>query len=235
VALEVTVTAPGRRPPEDPLEFVSYADFGEQFFRYAVTRDRVLGAVNLLAGRPIDLGPTGVGPGRVVRLRARGRIDAATSVPVPGSEVGHRVTLPVRLAFEIDLGVETHRFEARLVVPLVLTARAAHGLKVFLEVTPPEADEIGIDLQARGLRASVLQRVAGLEGEVRRFVARYVARELDQPYVRAARLVDVAGAIDTAWERLGPHAPSPTAAHITEDFQDAVQARLDESAGGRSR
>ena len=42
--------------------------------------------------------------------------------------------------------------------------------------------------KAKGLRASVLQRVAGVEGELRRFVARYVARELDKPHVREARI-----------------------------------------------
>ena len=49
------------------------------------------------------------------------------------------------------------------------------------------------------MRAAVLQRIAGVDREIRRFVARFVARELDKPHVRAARDIDVAGRIERAW------------------------------------
>src|SRR5215210_7969889 len=169
------------------MEFVSYAEFGEQFFRCAVTEERVLGAVDLLAGQPIAFGPIGVGPGRLVKVTARGDIGACAMEPVQRDEVSFRMVLPVALSFEVDLGIEVHQFTATLTVPLVLTARAGKRLQVFLDVTPPEAQEIGIELRANGLRASVLQRVAGVETEVRRFVAKYVAREIEKPYVTAAR------------------------------------------------
>ena len=61
-----------------------------------------------------------------------------------------------------------------------------------------------VELEAKGLRASVLQRVVGIEGELRRFVARYVRRELDKPHVRDARTIDVSRAIDQAWASLSP-------------------------------
>lgn len=211
----------------DDIEFVSYREFGEQFFTHVVTEERVLGAVNMLAGQPIDVGPLGVGPGRLVKLTARGGIGDAASEPVPSSDVvTFRMTLPVHLAFEIDLGVETHRFTAQLSVPLVLSARAVSGLKVYIDVTPPRSRDVGIRLRADGLRASVLQRVAGVEGEVRRFVARYVDRELGKPYVRAARLIDVAGQVDRAWEKVAPHSPSPTADHIGGDLRQAIRDEI---------
>lgn len=206
-----------------PFTFVSYRDFGDEFFRRAVTADRILGAVNVLAGQPMELGPIGVGPGRLVKVTAHGDIGAAESEPVDGPDISFRVILPVSLSFEVDLGLEVQRFRAMLTVPLVLTARAAEGLIVFLDITPPRRDQIGIDLRADGLRASVLQRVAGIEGEVQRFVAKYIDRELDKPYVQKARVIDVAGAIDSAWDRLGPRRPSATAAHISEDFRGAVE------------
>lgn len=222
---------------DDDVELVSYREFGEQFFAQVVTEERVLAAVNMLAGQPIDVGPLGVGPGRLVKLTAQGAIGDARSEPVVGGDVvAFRMTLPVDLAFAIDLGLETHRFTARLSVPLVLSARAVAGLKVYIDVTPPRSRDIGIDLRAGGLRASVVQRVAGVEGEVRRFVARYVARELAKPYVRAARLIDVGAQVDKAWERIAPHAPSPTAEHIGGDLRDAIRqeidATADSSAGG---
>ena len=204
-------------------DFVSYAEFGEQFFRRAVTAERVLGAVNLLAGQPIAFGPIGVGPGRLAKVAARGDIGAAAIDEVAGDQVAFRVVLPVSLSFEIDLGIEVHRFTAMLTVPLVLTARALDRLKVFLDITPPEPQEIGIELRAGGLRASVLQRVAGVEGEVRRFVAGYIVREIEKPYVTSARTIDVLAAIEMAWERIGPHRPSATAEHITDDLRGAVE------------
>lgn len=218
--------------PSESLAFISYAEFGEQFFAHAVTEERLLEAVDRLAAQPIVLGPVGVGPGRLVRLSASGGIGRASAERVPGDEVGHLVRLPVTLAFEVDLGLEVHRFEARLDVPLTLTIRAVDRLRVYLDVTPPGADEITIDLQAQGLRASVVQRVAGLEGEVRRFVASYVAKELEKPYVRDARLIDVADAIDAAWARLVGDGPSQTAEHLTDDLAEDLEEVLEDVVEG---
>lgn len=204
------------------MSFVSYAEFGQQFFDQAVTAERVVGAVNLLAGQPIDVGPMGVGPGRLVQVTAQGSIGQASIVEVPGETISYRVALPVALSFEVDLGLEVSRFTAHLVVPLVLVAHAADGLKVFIEVRPPKPDELELDVQAQGLRASMLKRVAGVEGEVRRFVAKYVAREIEKPHVRAARVIDVGAAVDSAWARIAPTSPSPTAALITDDLRQAI-------------
>lgn len=216
---------------EDEVEIVSYQQFGEDFFRLVVTEERVLGAVNMLAGQPIDIGPVGVGPGRLVKLTAAGAIGEARSAPEhSGGVVAFRTTLPVDLSFEIDLGLEVHRFRAELRVPLVLSARAAAGLKVYIDVRPPQAHEIDTRLRARGVRASVLQRVAGVESEVKRFVSRYVAREIDKPYVRSGRLIDVAGQVDKAWQRIAPGSSSPTADHIGGDLRDAIREEIDATA-----
>ncbi len=215
----------------EDIDFVSYAEFGRQFFTEVVTEERVLGAVNLLAGQPIDFGPTGVGPGRLVKLTAQGAIGSASSEPVfAGDLVAYRMTLPVELTFEVDLGLETHRFTATLSVPLVLTARAVAGLKVYIEVAAPSAADIGIQLRADGLRASLLKRVAGVEGEVKRFVAKYVSREIAKPDIHQARLIDVGGQVERAWERIAPHSPSPTAEHIGGDLQQAIRDEIDATA-----
>jgi hypothetical protein len=140
-----------------------------------------------------------------------------------------RMRLPVDLALEIDLGLESHRFDAELSVPLVLSARAVAGLKVYIEVQPPRAREVGTRIRAEGLRASLLQRVAGVEGEVKRFVAGYVSREIEKPYVHAARLIDVQEHVDRAWAKVAPQAPSPTADHIGSDLREAIRKQLDAS------
>ena len=98
-------------------------------------------------------------------------------------------------------------------------ARARGDLAIVLDVRPPAREDVRVDLRARGLRASLTSRAADVEGQLRRFVARYVAREIEKPYVLAARTIDVAGVIDRALTTLGPRRPDP----------DAVVAELDEA------
>lgn len=199
-------------------EVVTYEAFGRQFLEIAVNEERIVGGVSVLAGQPISFGPIGVGPGRIAQVTARGQIGQPTSTRITGPEVSFRVVLPVQLDFTVDLQVDTHRFAATLAVPVVLTAKALDGLVIFIDAVPPRAAEVGIELQAQGLRASLLQRVAGVEGEVQRFVAKFVAKELDKPHIRKARTIDVAGALTGAWSSIGPRdgdAP-PVGRHFAE-------------------
>src|SRR4051812_23284865 len=147
---------------------ISYEQWGIDFFHEAISEGRVLGAVNTIAGQPIDFGPIGAGPGKIAKVRAYGEIGAATASREGGEHIGYRVLLPVALTFEVDLQVETHRFEAELLVPLTLTAVAMSGVRIFIEAQPPSGDDVQVELRAKGLRASVLQRVVGIESELRR-------------------------------------------------------------------
>jgi hypothetical protein len=178
---------------------ITYEQWGVDFFTEAINERRVLGAVNTIAGQGIDFGPIPAGPGGIAKVRAYGEIGEAICTRLPGDRIAFRVLLPVSLTFEVDLQIEKQRFEAELLVPLTLAAVARPGVRIFIEATPPTGDEVRVDLQAQGLRASVLQRVAGVEGELRRFVARYVAKELDKPHVRQARTIDVSQAMGQAW------------------------------------
>jgi hypothetical protein len=223
-----------RRKGAEDRERVPYAQWGEDFFAEAVSEERVLGAVNTIAGQPIDFGPMGVGPGRIAKVRAYGEIGEAAATRLPpassGGLIGYHVVLPVRLTFEVDLQVDSHRFEAQLLVPLTLVAVALSGVRIWIEATPPTGSEIEVDLQATGLRASVLQRVADVEGELKRFVARYVAHELDKPHVQEVRLIDVSRAIDSAWASIGPTRPrkgseeAPESA--TADLNEALEREI---------
>jgi hypothetical protein len=213
---------------EEPAggEFVSYEQWGADFFAEAVSGQRILGAVDNIAGQPIDFGPIGVGPGKIAKVRAYGAIGAARAERLDAEEITYRVELPVDLTFELNLQVETHTFHAELLVPLALTARAVEGVKVFIDVTPPHSSEVQVQVQADGLRASIMQRVANIEGELRRFVARYVAREVTKPHIQAARLIDVAGAIDRAWASISPE---PTKRAVTEDLNEALETEIREN------
>ncbi len=106
-------------------------------------------------------------------------------------------------------------------VPVTLTAVARSGVGIFIEATAPIGDEVRVELKAHGLRASVLQRVAGVEGELRRFVACYVAKELDKPQVRQARTIGVSRAIGQAWASISVTGPRRDDG-VTADLNDAL-------------
>ncbi len=185
--------------PEHDLAESSYQAWGVAFFQNAISESRILAGVSGLAGEPIDFGPIGVGPGRLAKVSATGRIGEPTAERLDDCPVRFRVRLPVEVDFTLSLQVDTQRFHARLDVPVILTARALEPLTVCIEVTPPRPQDIEISMTAEGLRATVVQQVADVKGELRRFVAKYVAREVTKPHITAARTIDVLTVIDKAW------------------------------------
>jgi hypothetical protein len=209
-------------------ELIDYRTWGVEFFHRAVTEERVLQGVNVLSGRQIDVGPMGVGPGKLVKVTAKGAIGTATGQRVSDEPVSFHVTLPVPIEFVIDLGVDKHRFNADIGVPLVIAARARDDLAIVLEITPPTAAQVQVQLQAQGLRAQLVQLAAGVEGELKRFIAKYVKRELSKPYVQQATTIDVAAAIERASRGIGPK--NPIAHELTEDFSPALEAEIRENA-----
>jgi hypothetical protein len=208
-------------------DHIAYSEWGERFFRDAVTAERVLTGINVLAGQQIDVGPMGVGPGRVVKVTAKGEIGTAVGDRVSDEPVTFAVLLPASLEFSINLGVDTHRFTADLSIPLTLTARARDDLSILIDVTPPRAGDVGCELKAQGLRASITQYAANVEGELKRFVSKYVTREIEKPYVVKARTIDVSGAIDRAVSGLGPRYGEKE--ELRSDLSGALEAEIRES------
>ena len=177
-------------------DLIDYREWGARFFEAAVTEERVLAGVNAMAGQQIDFGPLGVGPGRVAKVTARGEIGTATGLRTSIDPVHFHVRLPVALRFKLDLGVDVHRFNADVEVPLRMTAHAREDLAIVIHIEPPTKDDITVALKAQGLRAAVTQYAANVDGELRRFIAKYVSRELEAPRVVAARVVDISAAIE---------------------------------------
>ena len=177
---------------------MSYATFGVRFFEHAVTEDRIVGALDGLAGDRLDFGPIGAGPGKLARVSADGTFGQASAKRLAGDDISFRLSIPVDLDLEIDL-VDRHRFDVAVVVGLTLVARAAEPLRVVIDIDAPTAEDVEVAVDADGMRASVLKRVAGIDAEIGRFVARYIQRELEKPHIVAARDIDVAARIDGAW------------------------------------
>lgn len=190
-------------------DLIGYGEWGERFFEAAVTAERVLAGVNAMAGQQINFGPIGVGPGRIAKVTAVGEIGVATGQRTSTDPVQFDVRLPVTLQFNLDLGVDVHRFDADVEVPLVLTAWARDDLAIVIDVEPPTKDDVIVELKAKGLRATVTQYAANVDGELRRFIAKYVGRELEKPTVVAARVVDIGAAIERAAGSVIPRGDQP--------------------------
>jgi hypothetical protein len=182
---------------------VGYEQWGLDFFAEAINEERVLDAVRIIAGQQIEFGPVKGGPGGIATVKAYGEINQPSATRTPGDHVAYRVMLPIELTIEVSLQVE-QRFQAELLVPLTLRAVPRSGVRIFIEAEPPHTEEMRVELRARGIRSSVLQRVSDVEGELRRFVAEYVIDLLDQPHVRDARTIDVCAAMDGVWAAIRP-------------------------------
>lgn len=190
--------------PGATADEISYEQFGVEFFREAVTPARILGAIHALAAEPIEFGPMGVGPGRIARVSAKGQIGEPVTTQLSDQPVTFQVNLPVALAFTLDLLVDTHRFDADVTVPLTISAHARNPLTIYIDVTPPRGRDLNVVVKGDSVRAELMRKVADIDTELRRFIAKYIARELDKPAVRDLRTIDIAAIMAKAWPGEGP-------------------------------
>ncbi|MGH3949520.1 MAG: hypothetical protein ACRDSE_10380 [Pseudonocardiaceae bacterium] len=178
-------------------DFCTYGEFGLAFFQRAVTAERISGGVSGLVGQPVEFGPIGAGPGRIATVSAAGEVGSPTVTRVSAGEpLRFLLRVPVDLRLTVSLPATVNRFRAEMMIELTLTARAAEPLRVVIDIQPPTRDDITVDLRADGMRATVLRLVAGIDGEIRRFVARYVDKEIGKPAVQRARDIDLGAIID---------------------------------------
>ena len=189
-------------PPTPAPRPIGYDEFGMRFMDLVLHRDRVMESIDRVLGEEFRLGPIGAGPGRkVAKVTASGTFGKAYGEALP-DVVGYEVNLPVDVTFHLDLGVDLLRFDAAVVLPLRLTMELVEPLTILWHITPPSPADVAIDVQSDNRRAAVLQKVTGLDGELRRFIVRFVDRELEKPHVRKAMRIDLVTLIDNAWEHI---------------------------------
>jgi hypothetical protein len=180
---------------ETEPDFITYGEWGTAFFETAITEERILAGVASMSGRPIDFGPVKVDPLGLVKVSAHGSIGEPAVARRDESLVTYDVLIPVTLAMELDMSLDKHRFNADVQVRLTMTARAARPLLIVIDIETPTKRNVTVDMKAEALRSSVLQAFTGIDGEVRRFVAKFVAREVEKPEIVRARTIDVAAAL----------------------------------------
>lgn len=180
---------------------LGYAEFGHAFLTRVLHRDRVTQSIDRVLGQEFHLGPMGAGPGRrLARLTAHGRYRPSYAEEV--GELAFRVHVPVDVDFELQIPLDRHRFRAEVVVPLGVRLRVVEPVTILWEITPPTPEEVELRLTNEARRSAMLQRLAGLEAELRAFLVRFVRRELAKPHVARATRIDLADVIDHAWEAI---------------------------------
>jgi hypothetical protein len=55
-------------------------------------------------------------------------------------------------------------------------------------------------VSSKTIRGEVLRIIAGVDGEIRRFIAHYVSEEIDSPQSQKAQVIDVAEQLDQTWK-----------------------------------
>lgn len=96
--------------------------------------------------------------------------------------------------------MDKQRFTVDGDIALRATARAAEPLTLVIDVAKPRPSDIAVHVTSKSVRGEILRIVAGVDTEIRRFVAAYVADEIDSPASQEAKVIDVAEAVASAWD-----------------------------------
>ena len=183
----------------DGYEYVSYEEFGRRFYDIAVTEERVGGAIAAIAGDEFEMGPMGQGPGKIAKVTAKVRIQEPRVTRSNGELITFAIQIPLEIDMVIDLRIDKPKFIVFGEISLSATARAAEPLLLILDVQKPRPSDIAIHVTSKSLRGELLRVLAGVDAEIRRFIAAHVAGEIDSPESLKAKVIDVADRLDAAW------------------------------------
>ncbi|OHU32191.1 hypothetical protein [Mycobacteroides chelonae] len=180
-------------------QYLSYEEFGRAFFEIAVSEARVRAAVASIAGEPFEVGPMAQGPGKIAKVTAKVQILDPIVTRNAGETITFDIQVPLAIDLLIDLKLDKSRFNVAGNINLKATARAAAPLQLIIDVAPPGPSDITVDVSSNTIRGELLRILAGVDQLISRFIAKYVADEVDNPKAMAARTIDVAYRLDSAW------------------------------------
>jgi hypothetical protein len=183
----------------DGYEYVTYEEFGRRFYEIAVTEKRVGDAIGEIAGDEFEMGPMAQGPGNIAKVTAKVRIQEPRVTRSDGELITFAIRIPLEIDMVIDLRIDKPKFMVFGEIALTATARAAEPLLLILDVQKPRPSDIEIHVTSKSLRGELLRILAGVDAEVRRFIAAHVAGEIDSPESVKAKVIDVAERLDAAW------------------------------------
>jgi hypothetical protein len=179
--------------------YLTYEEFGRKFFEVAVTEERVAAAFSAIAGDEFEMPSMRQGPGRIARVSAKVRIKDPQVSRNLADAITFSVHIPLDIDLLVDLRLDKQRFTVSGDIALRAVARAAEPLLLIIDVTKPRPSDITVEVSSNSIRGEVLRIVAGVDGEIRRFIAKHVADEIDSPLSQQAQNIDVAERLDAAW------------------------------------
>ncbi|MGV0793789.1 hypothetical protein [Mycolicibacterium sp. XJ1819] len=178
---------------------LTYEEFGRKFFEVAVTEARVGSAIGQIAGDEFQIGPIAQGPGKIAKVTAKVRVQQPRVTRELGDQITFSIRIPLEIDMVVDLRIDRPKFMVFGEIALRATARAAEPLLIVIDVSKPRASDISIHVTSQSLRGEVLRILAGIDAEIKRFIAAHVAGEIDSPASQKAKIIDVATSIDVAW------------------------------------
>lgn len=216
-------------------EYLSYEEFGRNFFEVAVTESRIGAAFSAIAGEEFQVGPLPAGPGGVVKVVADVRIATPEITRHVGDLITFTVQLPLAIGLLIDLKLDRIHYDVEGLITLPLTVRCAKPLELRIEVDPPAPRDVVVDVNSRNMRGEIIRNLAQVDAEIRRVIAKTVAEEIDKPDVRKARYIDVAAELSRALEgateqeaealaEVGDVAQAEAAAALFDDEPHGIRA-----------
>lgn len=195
---DVPVPVPYDEPPAS-----SYERFGVNWVRRVLHLERILATVDQVLGDQIALGPIGAGPGRAfASISFVGTYHPTTGYEIPAELLTYAINLPISVVFDLDLPMDRLTFNGEVVIPLVLVVHTEEPLKLRLELRTPTEEQIQLQLHTDTRRGSMIRKVAGIDGELRRFVLKVIDTELNKTYVQKATYLDMEVLIAEAWPAL---------------------------------
>ena len=183
----------------DGYDYMTYEEFGRQFFDIAVTEARVADAFGEIAGEEFEMGPMGQGPGKIAKVTAKVKIQDPQATRHPGETFTFDVRIPLAIDLLLDLRLDKQRFAVEGEIALQAEARAADPLLIVIDVAKPRASDITVDVSSQLIRGEVLRIIGGVDAEIKRFIAKYVRDQIDSPASKKAQIIDVAKQVDQFW------------------------------------
>jgi hypothetical protein len=180
-------------------EYLTYEEFGRRFFEIAVTEERVGDAIAAIAGDEFAMGPMVQGPGGFARVTAKVKVQTPSVTRHVGEAITFAIRIPLEIDMVIDLRIDKPRFMVFGEIALRASALAAAPLVLILDVHKPKPSDIAIHVTSKSLRGEVLRILAGVDAEIKRFIAAHVSEEIDSPESLKAKIIDVEHRLDAAW------------------------------------
>jgi hypothetical protein len=186
--------------PRDTMDEISFEELGVNFVTHVVTPERVAATIAHVAGSEVRVGPMNAGPGGAASVSAVGKVGTVTAGNSFREGLSFDAMIPIDISLDVRIAGASHKYKGKLSVPLHITLRAVAPVILRFDIDPVQPDEVRVELSAEGVRAKVLQRIGGIDEEVRRAVASTVTERLDAPRARAVREIDILQRVTDVWE-----------------------------------